>query len=70
MVQLKYLSSVWRILEMHLINYEINLILSWFANCFIAARTFSNQDIKFSITDTKFYVTLVTLSTGNDVKLL
>ena len=55
---------------MHLINYEINLILSWFANCFIAARTFSNQDIKFSITDTKFYVTLVTLSTGNNVKLL
>ena len=55
---------------MHLINYEINLILSWFANCFIAARTFANQDIKFSITDTTFYVILVTLSTGNNAKLL
>ena len=37
MVQLKYLGSFWRTLEMSLINCEVELILAWFANCVIIA---------------------------------
>ena len=29
MVPLKYLSNVWRTLEIPLINFEVNLILTW-----------------------------------------
>ena len=35
MVPLKYLSNFWRTLKMSLINCEVNLILSWSANCVI-----------------------------------
>ena len=43
MVPLKYLSKRWRILEMPLINWEINLILTWSANCFLVAGIKANQ---------------------------
>ena len=33
MVSLKYLSNFWRTTEMPLINCEVNLILTWSANC-------------------------------------
>ena len=33
---LKYLSNFWRTFEMALINCEINLILTWSANCVIS----------------------------------
>ena len=33
MVPLKYLSNFWKTFEMPLINCEINLILTWSANC-------------------------------------
>ena len=33
MVLLKYLSNFWRTLEMSLTNSEINVILTWSANC-------------------------------------
>ena len=33
MVLLKYLSNFWRAFEMSLINCEVNLILTWSANC-------------------------------------
>ena len=32
-VLLKCLSNFWKTVEMPLINYEINLILTWSANC-------------------------------------
>ena len=35
MVPLKYLGTFWRTLEMPFINGEINLILTWSANCVI-----------------------------------
>ena len=35
MVPLKYLSNFWRTLEMSLIICEVNLILTWSANCVI-----------------------------------
>ena len=34
MVLLKYLSNFWRTLEVPLINYEVQLILTWSAGCY------------------------------------
>ena len=52
MVPLKYLSNFWRTIEMPLINCEINLILTWSANCAIS-NVAANQATIFAITDTK-----------------
>ena len=62
MVPLKYLSNFWKTIEMPLINREITLILTWFANCLIIDAPVDNQVPKFTITDTKLYVSGVTLS--------
>ena len=70
MVQLKYLSNFWRTLEMPLINCEINLILTWSANCVIVYTDVANQGATFTITETKLYVPVVTLSTQDNAKLL
>ena len=70
LVSLKYLSSFWKTLEMPLINCEINLILAWSTNCVIVASNVANQDATSSITDTKLYVHVVTLSTQENAKLL
>ena len=45
---------------MSLINCEIDLILTWPANCVISK---DNRGTTFAITDTKLYVPVVTLST-------
>ena len=42
MVPLKYLSNFWRTLEMPLINCEINLILTWSANCVVVSTSVVN----------------------------
>ena len=55
---------------MPLINCEINLILTWPANCVIVSTAVANQGATFAITDTKLYVAVVTLSTQDNVKLL
>ena len=47
---------------MSLINCEINLILTWSANCVIPNAA-SNQATTFAIIDKKLYVPVVTLST-------
>ena len=70
MVPLKYLSNFWRTLEMSLINCEINLILTYSANCVIASYTTANQRTTFAIIDTKLYIPIVTSSTDDNVKLL
>ena len=44
---------------MPLINYEINLILTWSANFFIIDAPVNNQATIFGITDTKLYVLVV-----------
>ena len=62
-VPLKYLSNFWRALEMPLINCEINFILIWSNRCFIIDNPISGQEPTFTITDTKLYVPVVTLST-------
>ena len=63
MVSLKYLRNFWRTFEMPLIHCEINLTLTWSANCVIIYTNVANQNPRFEITETKFYVPVVTLST-------
>ena len=69
-VPLKYLSNVWRTVEMPLINCEINLILTWSNRCFIIDKPIVDQEPTFTRTATTFYVPVVTLSTQGNVKLL
>ena len=70
MVPLKYLINFWRTPEMSLINCEINLILTWSANCVNFCTNVANQNATFAITDTKLYVPVVTLSSQDNSKLL
>ena len=70
MVPLKYLSNFWITLEMPLINCEVNLILTWSADCVIIYTNVANQIPTFTITETNLYVPVVTLSTQDNAKLL
>ena len=65
-VPLKYLSNFWRSLEMPLINCKVELSLSWNKNCIFPSVA---NDSTFKITDTKFYVPVVTLKTEGNAKL-
>ena len=64
---LKYLNNFWRTLEMPLINCEVNIILTWSKDCVITNSTVAE---KFTITETKLYVPVVSLSTEDNAKLL
>ena len=66
-VPFKYLRNFWRTLEMSLINCEVSLFLTWSSNCVI---TNSTAEGRFTITDTKIFVLIVTLSTQDNAKLL
>ena len=68
---------------MPLINFEINLILTWSKNCVLTSKATRKANIEtvvvrinnptdatFKITDTKLNVPVVTLSTKNDKTLL
>ena len=55
---------------MSLINYEINLILTWSANCDMSSDTAADQATTFAITDTEIFIPVVTLSINDDAKLL
>ena len=71
MVPLKYLSNLWRTLEMPLINCELELILDLSASCVIIYTNIANQVPTFTITETNLYVPLyITLSTQDNSKLL
>ena len=54
---------------MLLMNGKNNLILTWSKNSVISNAA-ENEDITFSITDTKLYVPFLTLSTQYNAKLL
>ena len=70
MIPLKYLSKFWRTLKMPLINCEVNLILTCSSTCVIVSTNIVNQGATFTITDTRLYVAVVTLSTQENTKLL
>ena len=54
---------------MPLITCEINLILTWSANCAIIYTNVENQNPTFEASETKIYVPVVTLSTPDNLKL-
>ena len=70
MVPLKYLNHFSRTLEIPLINLEIDLDINWSKKYIIVAAAVANKGEKFSITDTKLYVSVVTLSTQDNTKVL
>ena len=55
---------------MPLINCEVNLILTWSADCVIIYNDVINQVPTFAITETNLYVPVVTLSTQDNAKLI
>ena len=55
MISLKYLSNIWRTLEMLLIDCGINLILTCSKN-FIISNAAENQDTKFAKAGKQLYV--------------
>ena len=78
-IPLKHLSNFWRSLNISLINCEVELILTWSKNCVLADMTVNaDADLAivapsgatFKIKETKLYVSVVTLSKENDIKLL
>ena len=52
---------------MLMINYEVNLILTWPSTCIITNSTGAGA---FAITNTKLYFPVVTLSSQDNPKLL
>ena len=52
------------------INCEVNLILTWPANCAIIYTDVANQIPTFTITEINLYVPVVTLTTQDNAKLL
>ena len=55
---------------MPLTNCEVELILNWSSNCVIIYRNVANQVPTFTITGRDLYVSVVTLSTQDNTKLL
>ena len=55
---------------MPLINCEVELFLNWSANCVIIYANDNNQVLTFKIAQTNLDVSVVTLSTEDNEKLL
>ena len=55
---------------MPLINCEVNIILTWSAKCVILYTNLASQMSTFTISETKLYVPVVTLSTQDNSKIL
>ena len=66
-VPLKYLSNIWKSLEIPLINCKVELSLDWYAKCMLNIG--NGTAATFAVTDTKFYVPVVTLKTADNAKL-
>ena len=70
MVPLKYLSKFWRNLKIPLINCEVELILTWSADCVIISTNVSNKNPTLTTTETNLSFPVVTLPTQDNAKLL
>ena len=77
-IPLKHLIDFWRALNIPLINFEVELILTWSKNCVLADMTVNaDADLAivapsgatFNTKEAKLYVSVVTLSKENDLKL-
>ena len=81
-IPLKYLGNFWRALNIPLISCEVFLELKWNKNCVITSLEQRQVDAgppvvngtttgaKLAISDCKLYVPVVTLSKGDEIKLL
>ena len=80
-IPLIHLSNIWRSLNIPLINWEVELILTWSRNCVLVDVTERDgkgdnpvivalTGLEFKIADIKLYVPVVTLSKENDAELL
>ena len=74
-IPLKYLGNFWRSLDIPLINCEITLVLSWYKECVLVGRAHRGPPAPALVFITypencHLYVPMVTLSAGNDNKLL
>ena len=82
-IPLKYLGNFWRALNIPLISYEVSLELKWNKNCVITSLEERQVDAgppvvrdntltgsTLTINDCKLYITVVTLSKDNEIKLL
>ena len=84
-VPLKHLTNFWKSLNIPLINFQVELILTWFKSCVLIDKLAREADYNadpdvyqidnpenaiFEIKDTKLYVPVVTLSKDNDIKVL
>ena len=69
-VPLKYVSDFFRSLEMPLVNYKVDLELTWHKDCMISSvNAAAGQAVSFMITNIKLYVPVVTLSTKDNNNL-
>ena len=69
-VPLKYVSSFFRSLEMPLVNFKIDLELTWHKDCMTSSvNAAAGQVVSFMITNTKLYVPVVTWSTKDNNNL-
>ena len=69
-VPLKYISNFFRSLEMSLVNYKVDLELTWTKHSLICDNDdAAGTQVSFKITDTKLYVPIVTLSTKDNSNL-
>ena len=69
-VPLKYISNIFRALEMPIVNCKVDLELTWHKDCVISsANAAADNVVSFTITDTKLYVPIATLSTKDNTNL-
>ena len=67
-VPLEYLSNFWKTFKTPLINCEVNLILTWYANDVIIYANVAHHNPTFEITETGLYIPVVNLSTQDHAK--
>ena len=67
---LKLLSDFWTFLDLPLINWEIELDLTWTKDCVLIKDHNNITGVIFIITSTKIYVSVVTLSINDNIKFL
>ena len=61
------MSNFWRSLEMQIINCKVELSMQCYEKCVLSNVA---RNSTFKITDAKFYLPVVTLSTEDNAKLL
>ena len=65
-VPLRYLSNLWRLSEIPLINCKIKLKLNWIEDCILSS---AGDSAEFKITDAILHIPIVTLPTKDNVNL-